>query len=114
MRLLLLFFILLLLHVNIDSTFAIVKITPFSLALTLVGTTNAGYSSYSHSSTEALPYNSIRSWILNKFYRQYSKIIPFIGKRIVGTSKPYECLVSSIEKFYNQEQLLKLIEDILE
>ena len=58
-----------------------------------------------------LEFSKIENDLLNKFYRQYSKIIPFIGKRIVGTSKPYEYLVSSIEKFYNQEQLLKLIED---
>ena len=51
---------------NIDSTFAIVKLTTFSLALTVVGTTNAGYRSYSHSFTEV---GSIRSWILNKFHR---------------------------------------------
>jgi|TARA_B110000211_G_scaffold218627_1_gene263639 demethylmenaquinone methyltransferase/2-methoxy-6-polyprenyl-1,4-benzoquinol methylase len=58
-----------------------------------------------------LEFSKIENELLNKFYGQYSKIIPFIGKRIVGTSKPYEYLVSSIEKFYNQEQLLKLIED---
>ena len=28
--------------------------------------------------------------IINLFYQQYSKIIPFIGKYIIGSSKPYD------------------------
>ena len=39
----------------------------------------------------------------------YSKTIPAIGKFIVGSSKPYEYLINSIDAFYNQEQLLELI-----
>ena len=44
-------------------------------------------------------------------YKEYSKTIPLIGKLIVGSDKPYKYLVESIEKFYNQEQLVKLILD---
>ena len=36
-------------------------------------------------------------------------VIPTIGKYIVGSSKPYEYLINSIDSFYNQEQLLELI-----
>ena len=41
----------------------------------------------------------------------FKKNIPFIGKYIVGSSHPYEYLVSSIEKFYNQDELLHLMKD---
>ena len=41
--------------------------------------------------------------------KNYSKAIPVLGKYIVGSSKPYEYLVNSIDSFYNQEQLLELI-----
>ena len=34
-----------------------------------------------------------------------------LGKFIVGKSEPYEYLINSIEKFYNQDQLLKKIEN---
>ena len=34
---------------------------------------------------------------------------PFIGKRIVGTSQPYEYLVNSINKFYSQNQLVEIM-----
>ena len=42
-------------------------------------------------------------------YKNYSKIIPFIGQFIVGDKKPYEYLINSIEKFVNQEKLLELM-----
>ena len=32
-----------------------------------------------------------------------------IGKYIVGSAKPYEYLINSIDEFYNQSQLLELI-----
>jgi demethylmenaquinone methyltransferase/2-methoxy-6-polyprenyl-1,4-benzoquinol methylase len=58
-----------------------------------------------------LEFSKVENEILNKAYIQYSKLIPFIGKYIVGSSDPYEYLIASIDKFYNQEQLKKLIED---
>ncbi|MDA8822166.1 bifunctional demethylmenaquinone methyltransferase/2-methoxy-6-polyprenyl-1,4-benzoquinol methylase UbiE [Candidatus Pelagibacter bacterium] len=56
-----------------------------------------------------LEFSKIDNEMLNFFYKKYSKAIPLIGKYIVGTSQPYEYLVSSIDQFYNQNQLVKLI-----
>ena len=44
-------------------------------------------------------------------YKQYSKLIPLVGKYIVGKKEPYEYLVRSIEEFVNQEELLELIKN---
>ena len=57
-----------------------------------------------------LEFSKIENEILDFIYKKYSKTIPYIGKLIVGSEKPYEYLVESIEKFYNQESLVKLIE----
>jgi len=56
-----------------------------------------------------LEFSKTENEILSKIYKQYKKIIPIIGKYIVGSSEPYDYLVSSIEKFYTQEELLKLM-----
>ena len=56
-----------------------------------------------------LEFSKIDNELLNFLYKQYSKTIPLIGKFIVGTEKPYEYLVNSIDKFYNQQQLVELI-----
>ena len=56
-----------------------------------------------------LEFSKINNELLNFLYKNYSKAIPAIGKYIVGSSKPYEYLINSIETFYNQEQLLKII-----
>ena len=58
-----------------------------------------------------LEFSKIDNELLNILYKNYSKIIPTLGKYIVGTSKPYEYLINSIDTFYNQEQLLKLISE---
>ena len=58
-----------------------------------------------------LEFSKIENEILNKCYKQYSKAIPFIGKYIVGSSEPYEYLIKSIEKFYNQKELSNLIKN---
>ena len=47
--------------------------------------------------------------MLNQYYKNYSKAIPILGKYVVGSTKPYDYLINSIDSFYNQEQLLKLI-----
>ena len=47
--------------------------------------------------------------LLYLFYKNDSKVIPTLGKYIVGSSKPYEYLINSINSFYNQEELLELI-----
>jgi len=56
-----------------------------------------------------LEFSKIDNELLNFLYRNYSKAIPLLGKYIVGSSKPYEYLINSIDTFYNQEQLLELI-----
>ena len=58
-----------------------------------------------------LEFSKIENEMLNKIYKQYSKVIPTIGKYVVGSSMPYEYLITSIDEFYNQKDLLKLIED---
>ena len=56
-----------------------------------------------------LEFSKIDNELLNFLYKNYSKAIPTLGKYIVGSSKPYEYLISSIDAFYNQEQLLELL-----
>tara|TARA_E500000178_G_scaffold345794_1_gene396277 strand:- start:4679 stop:5383 length:705 start_codon:yes stop_codon:yes gene_type:complete len=58
-----------------------------------------------------LEFSKIDNEILNFLYKQYSKTIPYIGKFIVGSDKPYKYLIDSIDKFYNQKELLKLIKN---
>ena len=56
-----------------------------------------------------LEFSKIDNELINFFYKNYSKTIPTIGKYIVGTSKPYEYLINSIDSFYNQNQLVELM-----
>jgi len=56
-----------------------------------------------------LEFSKIDNELLNFIYKNYSKAIPAFGKFIVGSSKPYEYLINSIDAFYNQDQLLELI-----
>ena len=56
-----------------------------------------------------LEFSKIDNEMLNYFYKQYSKTIPLVGKLVVGSDEPYKYLVKSIEKFYNQKTLAKLI-----
>ena len=56
-----------------------------------------------------LEFSKINNELLNFLYKNYSKAIPVLGKYFVGSSKPYEYLINSIDTFYNQEQLLELI-----
>tara|TARA_X000000368_G_scaffold405754_1_gene383244 strand:- start:634 stop:1338 length:705 start_codon:yes stop_codon:yes gene_type:complete len=56
-----------------------------------------------------LEFSKIDNEIVNLFYQQYSKVIPFIGKYIVGSSKPYDYLIKSIHDFYSQQELVDLI-----
>ena len=58
-----------------------------------------------------LEFSKIDNEILNFLYKQYSKTIPYIGKLIVGSDKPYKYLIDSINKFYNQKELSKLIKN---
>ena len=58
-----------------------------------------------------LEFSKIDNEILNFLYKQYSKTIPYIGKFVVGSDKPYKYLIDSIDKFYNQKDLSKLIKN---
>ncbi len=57
-----------------------------------------------------LEFSKVENEILNFFYKNYSKLIPFFGKIIIGSSEPYEYLIKSIDKFYDQYELVDLIE----
>jgi|TARA_B110000881_G_scaffold205133_1_gene207286 demethylmenaquinone methyltransferase/2-methoxy-6-polyprenyl-1,4-benzoquinol methylase len=56
-----------------------------------------------------LEFSKVENKILNLFYQNYSKLIPVFGKIVVGSSDPYKYLVSSIDKFYDQYELLELM-----
>ena len=54
-----------------------------------------------------LEFSKVENEILKRIYKKYSKVIPSIGKVIVGTEMPYDYLVQSIESFFNQEEFSK-------
>ncbi len=56
-----------------------------------------------------LEFSKIENSGLDFVYKNYSKVIPSIGKLIVGEKKPYEYLVKSIENFVNQDELIDLM-----
>jgi len=56
-----------------------------------------------------LEFSKIQNSNLNFIYKNYSKLIPVIGKFIVGKREPYEYLIKSIENFLNQEELVELM-----
>ena len=53
-----------------------------------------------------LEFSKIQNTNLETLYKNYSKIIPSIGKFVVGEKQPYEYLIKSIEDFLNQEELI--------
>jgi demethylmenaquinone methyltransferase / 2-methoxy-6-polyprenyl-1,4-benzoquinol methylase len=57
-----------------------------------------------------LEFSKIDNINLNQIYKEYSKLIPLIGKKIIGEREPYEYLVKSINEFINQVELIKLME----
>ena len=62
-----------------------------------------------------LEFSKVENNLLNKFYQKYSKSIPKIGKLVIGKSEPYEYLITSINKFYNQKEFKeKIIEQKFE
>ena len=58
-----------------------------------------------------LEFSKIDNEIINLIYQKYSKIIPFVGKYIVGSSEPYNYLIKSINEFYTQDELANLIKN---
>ena len=56
-----------------------------------------------------LEFSKIENSNLNYFYKNYSKLIPLVGKFVVGEKEPYEYLIKSIENFISQSQLISLM-----
>ncbi len=56
-----------------------------------------------------LEFSKIQNSNLEFIYKEYSKIIPTIGKFVVGEKQPYEYLIKSIENFVNQDELKDLL-----
>ena len=56
-----------------------------------------------------LEFSKVNNEIINFLYQNYSKTIPIVGKYIVGSSKPYEYLIKSINQFYSQKELVNLM-----
>ncbi len=56
-----------------------------------------------------LEFSKIQNSSLDFIYKNYSKLIPLIGKFVVGEKEPYEYLIKSIENFVNQEELVDLM-----
>ena len=54
-----------------------------------------------------LEFSKVQNLHLENFYKKYSKLIPHIGKLVVGEKEPYEYLIKSIENFINQDELIK-------
>ena len=56
-----------------------------------------------------LEFSKIQNSNLDFFYNNYSKLIPIIGKLVVGEKEPYEYLIKSIKNFVNQIELVDLM-----
>ena len=54
-----------------------------------------------------LEFSKIQNKNLELIYKNYSKLIPLIGKYVVGQREPYDYLIESIDNFVNQEELLQ-------
>ena len=56
-----------------------------------------------------LEFSKIQNLGLDFVYKNYSKLIPSIGKLVIGEKEPYEYLVKSIENFINQDELIEIM-----
>ena len=56
-----------------------------------------------------LEFSKIQNTNLDLVYKSYSKLIPLVGKLVVGEKEPYEYLIKSIENFINQDELIDLM-----
>jgi len=56
-----------------------------------------------------LEFSKVQNSNFNYLYKNYSKLIPYIGKIIVGEKEPYKYLIDSIENFINQDELIELM-----
>lgn len=59
-----------------------------------------------------LEFSKLESEPFNSIYKLYSfNVIPLMGKILVNDSESYSYLAESIEKFYDQKTLLKMMQD---
>ncbi len=56
-----------------------------------------------------LEFSKVENPLIDMLYKNYSKLIPIIGERIVGSKYPYSYLVKSIDDFYNQSELASML-----
>ena len=56
-----------------------------------------------------LEFSKIQNQNLDFLYKKYSKLIPSLGKIILGKKEPYEYLIKSIESFVSQDELINLM-----
>ena len=56
-----------------------------------------------------LEFSKIQNRSLDLIYKNYSKIIPTIGKYVKKKKEPYEYLIKSIKNFINQDELIDLM-----
>ena len=57
-----------------------------------------------------LEFSKVQNVYFNNLYKKYNKLIPYIGKMIIGKKEPYEYLIESIENFINQDELIELMQ----
>jgi len=54
-----------------------------------------------------LEFSKIQNKNLEFIYKKYSRLIPLVGKYVVGQREPYDYLIKSIDNFVNQDELLE-------
>ena len=57
-----------------------------------------------------LEFSKVENEIINLLYKNYSKLIPSLGKIVVGDDRPYKYLTESIRKFYSQDEFVEIME----
>jgi len=57
-----------------------------------------------------LEFSKVENEIINLLYKNYSKLIPSLGKIVVGDDRPYRYLTASIRKFYSQDEFVEIME----
>ena len=56
-----------------------------------------------------LEFSKVDNEIIDFFYQNIPNLYLFLGKYVVGSSKPYDYLIKSIDSFYSQNELLDLM-----
>ncbi|KAL4456911.1 hypothetical protein ABPG74_014549 [Tetrahymena malaccensis] len=59
-----------------------------------------------------LEFSKVDQFPVSEIYKQYNmNILPLVGKYVVGDAESYQYLAESIDKFHDQQTLLRLIEE---